>query len=186
MHAIGLRGECHRLAKDYPAAIAASHEARKLLRGLSPRSRDVAIGLNAVALALRAAGQYDEAERYCREALAIARDLPYPEGVAIYTGNLAELALDSEDWPAAERLAREALTLAEPIGRKELIAADDPNGVEHISLRRSPGLALLFGLALKGRDMTVGSPCHALSGLIPCIRGTQGVALGWYVPPLQG
>ena len=31
-----------------------------------------------------------------------------------------------------------------------------------------------------------GSLCHALSGLGSVIRHTQGVALGWYVPPLRG
>ena len=46
------------------------------------------------------------------------------ECVAAFTGNLAELALNREDWPAAERLAREALALDEPVGRKELIAKD--------------------------------------------------------------
>ncbi len=47
--AIQLRGEGHRLAKDYPAAIAALREALELLRGLLPRSHDVAIGLNSLA-----------------------------------------------------------------------------------------------------------------------------------------
>ncbi len=37
---------------------------------------------------------------------------------------MAELALDLVDWPAAEALAREALTLAEDIGRQEEIARD--------------------------------------------------------------
>ena len=44
--------------------------------------------------------------------------------IAASTGNLAELALDREDWPAAEQLAREALPLAEAVGRKELVAFD--------------------------------------------------------------
>jgi hypothetical protein len=48
----------------------------------------------------------------------------YPEGVATYTGNLAELALDRSDWTAGEALAREALSLAEKVGRRELIASD--------------------------------------------------------------
>ena len=46
------------------------------------------------------------------------------EGIAAITGNLANLALDREDWPAAEQLAREALPLSEAVGRKELIAED--------------------------------------------------------------
>ncbi|MHC4180213.1 MAG: tetratricopeptide repeat protein, partial [Planctomycetota bacterium] len=66
----------------------------------------------------------DEAETHYREALAMAKGLPYPDGVATFTGNLAALALDREQWPEAERLAREALKLSEGIGRKELIAED--------------------------------------------------------------
>ena len=45
-------------------------------------------------------------------------------GVAVYTGNQAELALDRDDWPEAESLAREALALSEQLGRQDLIAAD--------------------------------------------------------------
>ena len=41
-----------------------------------------------------------------------------------YTSNLAALALDREDWPAAERLAREALPLAEALGRLELVGTN--------------------------------------------------------------
>ncbi len=121
--AIRLRGQGHRFAKDYPAAIADLREALELSRGLSPRSRGVTSGLNSLADAMRSDGQYDEAEGYYREALAITRDLPDPEGVAVCTGKLAALALNREDWPAAERLAREALALAEPLGRKQMIAA---------------------------------------------------------------
>lgn len=56
--------------------------------------------------------------------LRIAHAACYAEGVAYITGNLAELALDREDWPGAEILARKALTLAEKVGRQELIALD--------------------------------------------------------------
>jgi hypothetical protein len=41
--------------------------------------------------------------------------------ISAYTGNLAELAFDREDWAASEALAREALDLAEEVGRQELI-----------------------------------------------------------------
>ena len=41
-----------------------------------------------------------------------------------FTGNLAALALDREDWPGAETLAREALPLSEKLGRQELIASN--------------------------------------------------------------
>lgn len=121
--AIRLRGTGHQLDKDYPAAIAAYREALGLWRSLSPKSADVASGLNNLAAALRESTQFDEAESHYREALAIATALPDLEGVATFTGNLAELALAREQWPEAERLARQALKLAAEIGRKELIAS---------------------------------------------------------------
>ena len=69
-------------------------------------------------------GDYAAAEGDYREALRIAKKINYREGVAIYTGNLAELRLDREDWAAAEGLARQALALAEKVGRLELIGSD--------------------------------------------------------------
>lgn len=123
--AIGLRGLGHRLEKDYPAAITAYREALELDRSLSPESEDVAIGLNTLANAERLSGDLAAAERDYREALRIARAADYFEGVAYITGNLTELALDRKDWPAAEALARDALPLAENLGRQQLIAADN-------------------------------------------------------------
>jgi len=122
--AIWLRGLGHRLAKDDPAAISAYREALDLWRSLSPKSVEVATGLNDLGRVLRLSGQLDEAEAHFREALAMAKALPYPVGVATYTSNLALVALDREQWPEAERLAGEALKLAEELGRKELIAYD--------------------------------------------------------------
>jgi hypothetical protein len=58
------------------------------------------------------------------ESLAIGKAELYLDVVAVSTGGLAELALNREHWPEAESLAREALKLAENIGRRELIAAD--------------------------------------------------------------
>jgi tetratricopeptide (TPR) repeat protein len=122
--AIRLRGIGHQLAKDYPAAIAAYREALELWRGLDRESRDVAMGLNALADAEQRDRQSDAAERDYREALRIARAIDYREGIASYTGNLASLALDLEDWTGAEALAREALLLSEKLGRLEIIAND--------------------------------------------------------------
>ena len=120
--AITLRAHGHLSAKDCPAAIAAYHEALELYTSLSPKSRDVSIILNWLGEALRESGQFDEAVVCYRDALAVAKDVSYPEGVAICTGNLAELALDCRQWSEAEPLAREALKLSEETGRKELIA----------------------------------------------------------------
>lgn len=44
--------------------------------------------------------------------------------MATYTGNLAELALNQKDHPAAEGLAREALPLSEALGRLGLVASN--------------------------------------------------------------
>ena len=120
--AIRLRGIGHQLKSDYPASIAAYHEALDLHRSLATESEYVALCLNDLATAEKASGDLAAAEGHFREALRLARADGYPEGVATYTGNLAELALDRKDWPAAETLAREALPLSEAIHRQELIA----------------------------------------------------------------
>jgi tetratricopeptide (TPR) repeat protein len=122
--AIRLRGEGHKLAGDYSTAIAAYREAVELWRTLKPESVDVAIGLNDMAGAERRSGDLDNAERDYREALRIASAVDYREGIVYITINLANLALARKNWSGAEALACEALTLAEKIGRKELIAGD--------------------------------------------------------------
>src|SRR4029077_4180228 len=66
--------------------------------------------------------QFDEAELYYREALLIGKTLLDDECVSLFTGNLAELALKRGQCSEAERLANEALKLAEKIGRKDAIA----------------------------------------------------------------
>jgi tetratricopeptide (TPR) repeat protein len=122
--AIRLRGLGHKLNKDYPAAIAAYREALDIYRSISPESDDVALALNSLASAEKANQDYPTAERDYREALRIAKIIKDNEGIANYTGNLAGLALDREQWAEAESLAREALALSEKVGRQELIAAD--------------------------------------------------------------
>ncbi|MBK8985452.1 MAG: ATP-binding protein [Chloroflexi bacterium] len=119
--AIRLRGLGHELAQEVTAAIAAYREALALWQAIAPESVDVAVGLNSLAGAEQAQGEYAAAERSYREALRLAQKLDHHEGVALYTGNLAELALAREEWAAAEALAREALALAETVGRQELV-----------------------------------------------------------------
>ena len=48
----------------------------------------------------------------------------YTEGIVYNSGNLADLALDQNDWDRGEKLAREALPLAEELGCQELIGAN--------------------------------------------------------------
>lgn len=120
--AIRLRGMGHQMAKNYPAAIAAYREAVQLWRTLGRESADVAIGLSSLGDAETESGDHAAAERDYNEALRIARAVGDCEGIAIYTGNLAGLALQRQDWPGAESIAREALSLSETVGRLELIA----------------------------------------------------------------
>lgn len=122
--AIQLRGHGHRLKNDHPAAIAAYREVVELDRSLSAESADVASDLNSLAGAERFSKDFAAAERDYREALRVARAVGHAEGVAICTGNLAALALDRKDWPETEKLAHEALSLSEKLGRQELIAED--------------------------------------------------------------
>lgn len=124
--AISLRGMAYRLQQDYPAAMTAYREVLKLNRTLaaeSENSENLTIALNDLAEVERLAGDHAAAEGDYREALRIAEKIKYREGVANYTGNLAELALDRQDWSGAEELARAALTLSESLGRRELIAS---------------------------------------------------------------
>ena len=95
--AIQLRGLGHKLKKDYPAAIAAHRESLELGRKLSTKSsKYLAASLNSLADVKRLSGKLDEAEKDYREALDVAREVNYTEGLASYTGNLALLGTRSE------------------------------------------------------------------------------------------
>jgi tetratricopeptide (TPR) repeat protein len=121
---IRLRGLAYDLKKQFPAAIEAYTEALELSRAIAPESEDVAIALSDLGSIKRAQGDYEGAGRDYREALRIAKAAKYREGITIYIGNLASLALDREEWPSAETYAHEALALAEELGRKDLIGSN--------------------------------------------------------------
>lgn len=125
--AIQLLGMGYSLQGDYPSAIAAFREALEIWHNISPESNSVSIALNSLASTEHKIKDYSAAEHDYREALRIATKINYQEGVVHYTGKLAILALDREQWAEAEFLARKALALAEKVGRQELIA-----GVCHI------------------------------------------------------
>ena len=122
--AIQLRGLGHRMNEAFPAAIAAFREVVEIDRSISPESNDVSIDLNTLANAEKANGDYEAAECDYREALRIAKINKDDEGTAVYTANLGVLALNREQLAEAESLFREALALAEKVGRQELIATD--------------------------------------------------------------
>jgi len=116
-----LRGLGLKLAKDYASAAAACQEALQLWQTITPESDDTSIALNSLAGIEHVQGDYASAERHYSEALRIARKVDEPSSIALYMGNLAELALDRESWESAELMAREALSLAEKVGRQELV-----------------------------------------------------------------
>jgi tetratricopeptide (TPR) repeat protein len=120
--ALHLRGWGHGIAQDFPAAIAVNREALELVRATSPESGMVASSLNHLAWVERLSGDLDSAERDWREALRIAKAVDSTINITRYTGHLAELALDREEWATAEALAREALAFCERAGGQELIA----------------------------------------------------------------
>jgi tetratricopeptide (TPR) repeat protein len=122
--ALRLRGMGLQLLKEYESAIASHSQAVALLRGHNGESSELAIVLNSLARAEQMSGDLDAAESHFCEALRIARDLRLDEGIALYLGNLAALAIRRRDWCRAEQLCREALPLSESIGRLELIAAN--------------------------------------------------------------
>ena len=125
--AINLYGIGYELKKDYPAAIAAYRDVLEIRRTISPESINVAKALSNIARIEHLNKDYTAAERDYREALRIGKKNKDYEGIAIRTGELASLALDREQWAEAESLAREALALAEKVGRQELIAGDCHN-----------------------------------------------------------
>ena len=119
--AIRLRGLGHKLAKQYALAIDDYQQALNLYKSSAAESEDVAIALNSLAEAQKELGDSITAEASYREALRIAVKTKDRKGVAIYTGNLADLMLARKDWQQAENLARDALALAEALGSLELI-----------------------------------------------------------------
>lgn len=119
-----LRGLGHKLEKNYSAAIAALSEALDINYVHAPESRHTASVLSNLADIKRLSGEYDAAERDYREALRIDKKLSNWEGIATRIGNLADLALDREDWSTAEAMALEALPLAEKTGEGREIAAN--------------------------------------------------------------
>ena len=121
--ALYLRGIGYQLEKNYPEAIQSYKEMLALDKKRKSESSDVAADYNSLAEAERFSGDHASAERDYNEALRIAKKVKDQEGIAIYTHNMAELALDRQDWSRAESLGREALPLAEKLNRKDMIAA---------------------------------------------------------------
>jgi tetratricopeptide (TPR) repeat protein len=144
--ALRLRGLGLTLRNDFPAAIEAMREALDLWRAISRESEEVADGLSALGGVEHRQADYAAAGRDYREALRIYKTVDSHEGIALTMGNLAELALDSEQWSTAEVQAREALALAEKVGRRELVASDCWKLAKALARQGKPGEGLPFAL----------------------------------------
>ncbi len=161
--AIRLRGIGHLLKKEYPDALATFKQAFELLRGRSVQSNAIAVLLEDIAGAERKIGDFGAAERDYAEALCIARTNHYSEGVAAFTGGLAELRLDQEMWSEAETLAREALALTEDVGRLELIGGNCRR-IATALLRQGKGYDEARRLARRAVEIFTGLGSHHLEG----------------------
>ena len=95
-----------------------------LYRSAKPVSKDVAIVQNYLGEAKRLMKDFPGAEKDYTLSLEIAATADFVEGVACFTGDLSELAIDRGNWAEAERRAREALDLCTGGGRQELIGAN--------------------------------------------------------------
>lgn len=156
--AIRLRGEGHRIASEWPAALAAYREALEIYRSLAPESADVSNALTHLAIVQRLMGDWEAAERDYHEALRIARAVGYDGGVATVTSNLANLALDRQQWAEAESLVREALLLSEAVGRLELIAHNNANLAQALVRQGRAAEALLHARRAVDLYSRLGSP----------------------------
>ncbi len=158
--AIQLRGLGHYVEGDYFSAITAFREVVELDRSISPESEDVATDLNYLAGAERANKDYPAAEQDNLEALRIAKIIKNDELIATYTGNLAALALDREQWAEAESLAREALALDEKVGRQELIAGDCHRIAKALLKQNPAGVGATRPVQESALSDREGSPLH--------------------------
>lgn len=120
--AMELRGIGYRLEKNYHAAIEAFQEALKIQRTISPESEDVAGALNNLAIVKRVLEDYDGAEHDYREALDIAKKVKGTDSIAIYSVQLALLALDRAQWKVAENIILDISDVIEQIEQIELTA----------------------------------------------------------------
>jgi len=142
-YALRLRGLGHQLQKDYVAALDAFREALAI-HGTPEESAGAAVLLHGLAEVEHLSGDYAAAERDYLEALRIARKVDDHHNIPTYSGSLAVLALDRQDWPGAEALAQEALSLAEAVRRHELIALDCHYIAQALARQGRPQEGLLY------------------------------------------
>jgi tetratricopeptide (TPR) repeat protein len=125
--ALRLRGLGYFDKSDYEAAISAHRQALDLVRELGTEHVFLSAVLTGLARAEDGSGNSVDAEQHYREALALVRTENSLDGIATCVGNLADMMIRKRDWKQAETFAREGLSIAEKVGRQQLVAANDLN-----------------------------------------------------------
>lgn len=174
----GLSGKAHYLNKDFETAIRILKEAIQMGGVFFEARKEMALGLQTLGDAERLSGKLDEAEDHYEQALTIARSTGYAEGVAYVIGNQAALRLDRADWIGAEAYAREALRLAETVGRQELIASDCRRLAHALCRQRRYDEAIIYACRAVRIYTQLGSPRleAASETLKECDAGLVGVS----------
>jgi predicted ATPase/DNA-binding CsgD family transcriptional regulator len=136
------------------------------LAGSSEASQARARALSGNGVLAHYQGDYDRAEKLCREALELSRSLNDAKGVAeAYTG-LALVLRTRGDYPTAEKLFREALAVYEDLG--------DEGGVAR-ALDRLAMCLVVAGDMDRARQLFERS-----LGIFRRLGDSHGVALGLY------
>jgi tetratricopeptide (TPR) repeat protein len=130
-----LRGISYKLSGNYPKAIEIINNALDIWNETDPEGIEVAATLNTLGEIqvkegemTNAKDKFVDAERNFEEAIRIAlknEQREGKEGIAIYKGNLANLALKQGNWQKVEALASDALRLAEELGLQDEIAREN-------------------------------------------------------------
>jgi tetratricopeptide (TPR) repeat protein len=117
-----LRGNGHRLAKNYASAIESYRKAREGWATIGRDHVEIALILDALADTERQTGCLSAAAGHYGEALRIAYEVNDKFSITAFKGKLAEVELDLGKFREARVLAKDALAESERLGRLELIA----------------------------------------------------------------